>query len=149
MLYSAHTDPFAQCVLITVLVLTRSLSSREQDYKFLFSGGLALVDPTLLEAGIFVQPQGEIWKTDQLFQTLDECSSIRILHAEGGSHTVDEGAEGHKVLFLPSVTFFSSFVLSFHFVSGRKIDSKWTQKASFLKFSVSPFLHQWTGADLS
>ena len=54
MLYNTHTDTFAQCILIMVLLLTRSPSYFEQDYKFLFSASLDLVEATLLEAGIFV-----------------------------------------------------------------------------------------------
>ena len=53
MLYCTHTDTFAQCILITLLVLTRSPSSFEQEYKSLFSARLDLVEPTLLEACSF------------------------------------------------------------------------------------------------
>lgn len=50
MLYSTYTDTFAWCIIITILVLTRSLSSLEQEYKFLYRARLG----TLLEVSIFV-----------------------------------------------------------------------------------------------
>lgn len=49
-----RANTFPQCIFIMILVLTRSPSSLEQTYTFVFTVGLGLVEPTLLEASIFV-----------------------------------------------------------------------------------------------
>lgn len=134
MLYCTHAYTFAQCSLIMALVLTRSPSSFEQEYKSLFSGRLDLVEPILLEACSFFRSLGwskglgwDKWKKDQLFQTLDEFSDT-VVHVGEWVKLWRKGlmASQSRLLLL------SCFLLSFACPSTLfQQDLKWTLIASF------------------